>query len=31
MSGLTLDAARKLIYRGLDEVKARMRDAGYEE
>lgn len=31
MSGLTLDAARKLIYRGLDEVKARMRDAGLEE
>lgn len=31
MSGLTLDAARKLIYRGLDEVKARMREAGYEE
>ena len=31
MSGLTLDAARKLIYRGLDEVKARMREAGFEE
>ena len=31
MSGLTLDAARKLIYRGLDEVKARMREAGLEE
>ena len=25
------DAARKLIYRGLDEVKARMREAGLEE
>ncbi|MCX7556349.1 RNA polymerase sigma factor [Xanthomonadaceae bacterium JHOS43] len=31
LSGLTLDAARKLIYRGLDEVKARMREAGFEE
>ncbi len=29
--GLTLDAARKLIYRGLDEVKARMREEGLEE
>lgn len=29
--GLTLDAARKLIYRGLDEVRARMRAAGMED
>lgn len=29
--GLTLDAARKLIYRGLDELKARMRELGLEE
>ena len=29
--GLTLDAARKLIYRGLDEVKARLREAGLED
>lgn len=29
--GLTLDAARKLIYRGLDEVRTRMRDAGLED
>lgn len=27
---LTFDAARKLVYRGLDEVKTRMRDAGWE-
>ena len=31
LSGLTLDAARKLIYRGLDEVKARMREEGLED
>lgn len=29
--GLTLDAARKLIYRGLDELKTRMRELGLEE
>ncbi|MCB1568001.1 MAG: RNA polymerase sigma factor [Xanthomonadales bacterium] len=29
--GLTLDAARKLIYRGLDEVRARLKEAGLEE
>ena len=29
--GLTLDAARKLIYRGLDEVRDRLREAGVEE
>jgi RNA polymerase sigma-70 factor (ECF subfamily) len=29
--GLTLDAARKLIYRGLDDVRARMRAAGMED
>ena len=29
--GLTLDAARKLIYRGLDDVRTRMRDAGLED
>lgn len=27
---LTFDAARKLVYRGLDEVKSRMRDSGWE-
>jgi RNA polymerase sigma factor (sigma-70 family) len=31
ISGLTLDAARKLIYRGLDEVKARLAQMGVEE
>lgn len=31
LCGLTLDAARKLIYRGLDDVKARLREAGLEE
>ena len=30
LSGLTLDAARKLIYRGLDEVKERLRALGLE-
>ncbi len=29
--GLTLDAARKLIYRGLDELRARLREAGLED
>ena len=29
--GLTLDAARKLIYRGLDELKTRLREAGLED
>ncbi len=29
--GLTLDAARKLIYRGLDEVRERLREAGMED
>lgn len=29
--GLTLDAARKLIYRGLDDVRARLREAGLED
>ena len=27
---LTFDAARKLVYRGLDEVKTRMRESGWE-
>lgn len=31
LCGLTLDAARKLIYRGLDDVRTRMRDAGLED
>jgi len=31
ISGLTLDAARKLIYRGLDEVKARLAVMGVED
>lgn len=31
ISGLTLDAARKLIYRGLDEVKARLAQMGVED
>ncbi len=31
LSGLTLDAARKLIYRGLDEVKSRLREEGLED
>lgn len=30
LSGLTLDAARKLVYRGLDEVKERLRTFGIE-
>lgn len=30
LSGLTLDAARKLVYRGLDEVKERLRALGME-
>lgn len=30
LSGLTLDAARKLVYRGLDEVKERLRGLGIE-
>ena len=28
---LTADAARKLVYRGLDEVKTRLRAQGLEE
>lgn len=30
LCGLTFDAGRKLVYRGLDEVKARLRAGGWE-
>jgi RNA polymerase sigma factor (sigma-70 family) len=31
LCGLTADAARKLVYRGLDEVKQRLREMGMED
>jgi RNA polymerase sigma factor (sigma-70 family) len=31
LNGLTLDAARKLVYRGLDEVKQRLKALGMED
>lgn len=31
LCGLTFDAGRKLVYRGLDEVKARLREQGWDE
>ena len=30
LCGLTFDAGRKLVYRGLDDVKARLRAGGWE-
>jgi hypothetical protein len=30
LCGLSFDAARKLVYRGLDELKARLRAEGWE-
>ena len=31
LSELSFDAARKLVYRGLDELKARLRAEGWEK
>ena len=31
LNGLTLDAARKLVYRGLDEVKQRLTTLGWDQ
>jgi RNA polymerase sigma factor (sigma-70 family) len=31
LNGLTLDAARKLVYRGLDEVKQRLKTLGMDD